>query len=309
MKIDYWIFISILACCLSGCSEKEEDLQFTIDSGAPKETMRVITYNILEGMAADRPNNYDNFVEWVKHYDPDVLALQETNNISQAALEDLAQRYGHAYALKLTPKYFLIPSDEVVDPYRPGQRVNDTYTPAITSKYPMEIREVFSTDTIHHGGIFVNIRGVNMVCLHLSPNSTWKTKEAAEDFRVKEINVYLDNTIKKYPGETDWLMVGDFNSVSPVDSAYYNMSYGWNYPTWRFQVHRLTTDAGYVDAVYQLHPYFQATNDLSGETPLRIDYIYVSKAVSRKLTRSRVLLDDFTKKYSDHCPVMVEFRN
>jgi len=41
------------------------------------ETLRFISYNILEGMKLDKAQNFDNFVDWVKEKDPDFMALCE----------------------------------------------------------------------------------------------------------------------------------------------------------------------------------------------------------------------------------------
>jgi exodeoxyribonuclease-3 len=293
---------------MPGCKENEQELQFSIDGVAQTggKTMRVINYNIYQGMTRDKANNYDNFVEWVKSYDPDVLTLQETNDFTESSLKALAERYGHHYVAIISGKNFKIPNADFTNGYTPGQIVWDVYTPAITSKYPIEIREKFNSEEVHHGAIFATIEGQNFFCLHLSPNSSWKTKEAAEAFRVKETNHYLDNTFRKYPDETRWLMMGDLNSYSPLDSTYYSQNYKWNFPSWRFEPNRLIMNAGYEDALWHLHPYFQYTT--TDENPLRFDYIYTTRSISNNLTRSRVIYDEFTRKYSDHYPVMVEFR-
>ena len=50
--------------------------------GCSKETpLRVLYWNIQNGMWADQGNNYDNFVEWVKRYDPDVCVWCEAQTI------------------------------------------------------------------------------------------------------------------------------------------------------------------------------------------------------------------------------------
>lgn len=102
--------------------------------GCSKETpLRVLYWNIQNGMWADQGNNYDNFVEWVKRYDPDVCVWCEAQTIYEdgtnkaRAAEDrylpdnwgeLAARYGHPYWTKS------------------GHR--DNYPQVITSKYPIE---------------------------------------------------------------------------------------------------------------------------------------------------------------------------
>ncbi len=56
-------FSSILALvCLFGC----------MNAAAQKRSLRVITYNILEGMKLDTAAGKPGFVAWVKKMDPDI---------------------------------------------------------------------------------------------------------------------------------------------------------------------------------------------------------------------------------------------
>ncbi len=44
-------------------------------------TLRVLYWNIANGMWADQGNNFNNFVAWVKKYDPDVCVWCEAATI------------------------------------------------------------------------------------------------------------------------------------------------------------------------------------------------------------------------------------
>ncbi|MCS3333575.1 hypothetical protein NXU97_07240 [Bacteroides xylanisolvens] len=75
-------------------------------------------------------------------------------------------------------------------------------------------------DGVWHGGIHVKIKGINILVLHLYPFSYTPSGSNAANgdaYRLEEIQTYLDNTIRKYPDEKYWLMMGDFNSFSPLD--------------------------------------------------------------------------------------------
>ena len=67
--------------------------------GCSKETpLRVLYWNIQNGMWADQGNNYDNFVEWVKRYDPDgnaTLRAPYNPNGSSFGIEGIISRDGH----------------------------------------------------------------------------------------------------------------------------------------------------------------------------------------------------------------------
>ena len=81
--------------------------------GCTRDTsLRVLYWNFQNGMWADEPNNYDNFVEWVKKYDPDVCIWCEAQTIYEKGTDkackpeerylienwgELAARFGHRY--------------------------------------------------------------------------------------------------------------------------------------------------------------------------------------------------------------------
>ncbi|MFR6415618.1 MAG: hypothetical protein ACLUNS_07750 [Alistipes shahii] len=95
--------------------------------------MRLLYWNIQNGMWSGQGDNYDKFVEWVRAYDPDVCVWCEAQSIYKTGTADkmdvadrylvgnwgeLAARYGHKYW------------------YVGGHR--DNYPQVITSKYPIE---------------------------------------------------------------------------------------------------------------------------------------------------------------------------
>ena len=98
-------------------------------------TVRLIDYNIADGMWYDQYDNYDRFVEWVKGRNPDILTICEgathwdaqKKEVSKEqaprylpdSLSALAARWGHKYA--------------AVGPYQ------DNYPVAVTSRYPIKV--------------------------------------------------------------------------------------------------------------------------------------------------------------------------
>jgi exodeoxyribonuclease-3 len=293
------ITIAGLACCLFGCGDTtEEDVRFSIDpgEGANTETLRLISYNILEGMKLDKANNFNSFADWIKGYDPDILALQEANGFTQASLEALAARYGHPYVAT-------------------NIKAGDNYPVALTSKYPINVRRKITKD-VSHGAIFAEIKGVNFVILHLWPQAYWHVSNPSDGlgdaYRMQEITIYLDSTLRKYPAEKKWLMMGDFNSKSPVDSISLSGAAAIN-----FSVHRTIMQAGYADALRYYRDVFRRstptvysgwTGDQPGYNGSRIDFIYGTPAILPNVTQAQMIYDDFTDSMSDHYPVMVEFR-
>ena len=105
----------------------------------PKNNMRLLYWNIQNGMWSGQGDNYDKFVEWVRAYDPDVCVWCEAQSIYKTGTADkmdvadrylvgnwgeLAARYGHKYW------------------YVGGHR--DNYPQVITSKYPIENKGVLN---------------------------------------------------------------------------------------------------------------------------------------------------------------------
>ena len=243
----------------------------------------MVSYNILQGMAADKENGYANFVAWVKAQDPDVLALQECNGFTETSLGTLAAQWGHSHAV-LNPN-------------------NSGYTVGLTSKYPIsDVVRLLDEPDGNRGAIYAKINGINFVVLHLYPFGKWPQDTGAagtgEDYRVGEITKYLDNTIRKYPEEPSWLMMGDFNSTSPYDKAYTTGS-------WEYRAQNEILASGYLDLVHEAHSTFQGSTQGGN----RIDFIFGSKAMASNVVSADILKDEFTLSgVSDHYPVCTVFR-
>lgn len=265
------------------------------------DVVRLIDYNIMNGMWYDQYNNYDRFVKWVSEQHPDVFAICEGASNWDAnrkstkrdagprflpdSLQQLAVRWGHKFV--------------AVGPYQ------DNYPVAFTSRYPIEVVQRIGGDAVSHGALHVKINGVNYVVLHLWPQrysmgDKTKKDNGGDAFRVKEMQYILDATIlnPKYKGEKHWMMMGDFNSVSPVDDFKYNGS--------RFLgVHELIRKAYAHDPIAEMHPGAFIASEQNDR--VRIDFIYCTEAIMKGMKAAEIIKDDFTLVASDHRPVMVEF--
>ena len=245
-------------------------------------TIRVISYNILEGMKTDTTPGKQVFVGWVKKEDPDILALQECNKFKQKSLEELARAYGHPYAVIVKEK---------------------GYPTGLTSKYPItDIQRI--TNNMTHGFIVARVKDLNIVVLHLNPHSYAK--------RRAEIDQVL-KTIAAAPSQKRWMVMGDFNAVSPLDKENYAdgrvLAEFQRAPTAStnliggkaldFEVQQKVLDFGLKDAGKMM----DSKHELPGK---RIDFIYVTQDLAPKVKAARFLLDDFTEAYSDHRPILLE---
>lgn len=250
--------------------------------------MKIICYNILRGMERDTTADKSLFTNWLKLHDPDIVAIQEAAKCKQKDLEELAHKYGHPYAILLK---------------------ENNYCAAITSKYP--ITDVYRViDNMHHGFIKAKINGYNVIVLHLCPFTYTKRRE--------EINIVLQ-TIAASKQKENWIVMGDFNSISPLDSMIYKngkylanvkklakkYSYHDNLIDGEkldFEVHKKILDFGLLDALRIYN------KNLIIPRSSRIDFIYLSRNLKNKVSYSEIIKDDFTKKYSDHLPLILKLK-
>ena len=244
--------------------------------------VRVISFNILEGMKTDTTPGKQVFVGWVKKQAPDILALQECNKFTQKTLEELARAYGHAYAVIVKEK---------------------GYPTGLTSKYPITgVQRI--TNNMTHGFIVAQVKDFNIVVLHLNPHSYVKRRAEMDQILA---------TIAAVPSQKRWMVMGDFNAVSPLDKENYadgkvlaeferastastNLIDG---KALDFEVQQKILDFGLKDAGKMM----DAGHEITGK---RIDFIYVSQDLVPKVMTARFLVDDFTATYSDHRPVLLE---
>lgn len=299
--------------------------------GKGKE-VTVLYWNIQNGMWHDQGNNYDNFVEFVKEINPDICIWCEAESryITDTAVkmqmpEDqylpwnwdlLARRYGHQYVLVC------------------GKR--DTFPQVITSKYPIRIVKRITGNgddiiVVHGAGwATVNLgkgKELNVVTLHTWPfaygykaDDEKASAKAGEGdrFRATEMQYICEETIGTVPGADKqlWLMTGDFNAISSVD----NFHYGKPLESTEFLVHDyVLNNTPYLDLVHERFPGEFKKSTLSGR---RIDMLYVTPALEKKVTQVQPLYDGFASASrdprgkdihnfchpSDHYPVMMKIK-
>lgn len=291
--------------------------------------LKVLYWNIQNGMWADQENNYDNFVEYVKSQDPDICVWCEAEsryrtgtNVKMTEYDEfylpwnwdfLARRYGHQYVLVC------------------GKR--DTFPQVITSKYPVRIVKRVNGNgddiiVVHGAGwaqVEVGGKEINIVTLHTWPqryaykaeNQTESGKKQEGDvFRAKEMKYICDQTIGTVPDAASqyWMMLGDFNAVSRVD----NSIYGFDEDNKAFLVHDYVSgNTPYIDIVDRLHPGDFQKSTFSGR---RIDFIYMTEPLFRKVRSAEIIHDGYptscrdprgVTKFcypSDHYPIIVNLK-
>ena len=291
-------------------------------------TLRVLLWNIQNGMWADQHNNYDNFVAWVKKWDPDICIWCESESIytdktntasSSKYLPDgwpeLCKRYGHSYAAV------------------GGNR--DNYPQTVTSKYPIAVVQRI-TDTneknkpVSHGAghfqVTVNGKKINIVSLHMWPQAygygvATADREASQangggdKYRCFEMQYIVNQTVNntKYSAEKYWIFGGDTNARSRLD----NWFYGYETNSTKLLTHDvLLNQTDLKDVIGCRYPGSFMTSNY-GES--RIDILYVSPSMYEMIDNAVMLIDEWlsdckkseyvTSFYdrSDHRPLMIDF--
>lgn len=298
-----------------GCTKQED------------ATLRLLHWNIQNGMWDGQNDNYDRFVNFVKAQDPDVCVWCEAQSIWKTDSDqkmdkedrylvdnwgELAARYGHQYW--------------AVGGHR------DNYPQVITSKYPINVLSKIVGDDdiiVAHGAawatIEVNGKMVNIVTLHTWPHAyayraedveASKAEQGGDKYRAKEVQYVCEHTIGTVPGAENqyWMMMGDFNSRSRVD----NDQYGYADDDPKLLVHDyIKANTPYIDVIKAKYPdEFKPT---TGSRTARIDYVYCTQPLYDRITYADVIWDDYTTpvrdpqklsnfwRPSDHMPIMIDF--
>lgn len=299
--------------------------------------MRVLYWNIQNGMWYDQDDNYNNFVAWVKKYDPDVCVWCEgetifnrqgvkvygSDRILPNGWKALAARYGHSYVSKSADK--------------------DNYPQIITSKYPITtLKEIYDTGNptkpiVHGAGLFrisYNGNPVNFITFHAyaqkyAPEYEGKTqaeKDASSArnegdlHREYEIRYICDNVINgaEYAGLKNLLMMGDFNAKSRLDIEHYPA----DTPSTTWLLHDyIHENTGLTDVIHERNDDRDFFSSVNGDSQ-RIDFVYASKDMYDRIENAVILIDSWTTlsqdksvadkgyfcKPSDHRPILVDFK-
>ena len=294
--------------------------------------LKVLYWNIQNGMWHDQGNNYDDFVSYVREIDPDICiwAEAESRYITDTCMkmtipEDqylpwnwdvLASRYGHNYSLIC------------------GKR--DGFPQVVTSKYPLQIVKRIKGNgddiLVAHGAGWAKVdlgkgKELNIVTVHTWPfrygygaEDQTASAEAREGdfFRASEIKYICEETVGTVPDASAqlWLMTGDFNAISSVDNYHYELDA--SDPA--FLVHDyIRGNTPYIDLIERFHPGEFCKSTFSGR---RIDFAYVSPALFKRVKSASHLYEGFAKATrdprgkavknfchpSDHYPILFVFK-
>ncbi len=270
-----------------------------------QEEIKVITYNVLEGLGNEEDygkDRHERFVEWVQNKKPDVIALQELYRSEEKLAED-AESWGHKYFAKRGALGF-------------------------SSSEPITEVNKYKIEGLWHGLLHCKTYGIDFFVVHLSPAS-WK-------YRLKEAEI-IKNIIDSVTHDTKhYMLLGDFNAHSPFDGELYKQNPGLmekykkgcedgispnlngNHPD--YSVMSSFYSYPLIDVTEQFVPWYNRhtfptpilidvwrTAGNIGRTPERIDYILTSIEMSEKCKSVRVYNIEENDYLSDHYPLEAIF--
>lgn len=268
--------------------------------------IRLLYWNIQNGMWGGQGDDYDRFVAFVQKYAPDICVFceaesrlktdsdakwEETTRYLPAHWGELAARYGHNY-------------------YKVSR--NDDFPQVVTSRYPVTLLQQLGGSALKHGAGIYQVetpRGnVYPLALHLRPNDSDGTSRETE--RRDEMAYILANSVLKPSlGISGWILLGDYNATSRQDAPFYTKDEGYLVSDY------ISGNTSLKDVFGSRYPgCFLYTN--AGKR--RIDYIYMDATAYGRVVDAAVVLESDTEpastafsnfyKPSDHLPLLVDMQ-
>ena len=290
-----------LAGCVGGASSAPDEPQAR---AADEASLRFLTYNVY--YVFSHGTEVEAGSAWVASQEPDVVALQELTNISEARLEELAAGWGHEHSALLKTSGFSV---------------------GLTSVHPIEVLER-ALEGFHHGCLHARVAGVDVFVVHLSPFK-WSVREREAAAILARVEPLLDEG-------RDVVVLGDFNALSGHDSvaltalpeqleksrrsdAEHGHVENLRDGEFDFAVMQSFFDAGLVDLqerfldrapgarwTFTTGIWSEEKRD-APEGGTRIDYVLASPEMAARARRARVVREGVVNRTSDHYPVIVDF--
>ncbi|MFO1077351.1 MAG: serine hydrolase [Planctomycetota bacterium] len=255
----------------------------------PANTLRVVTYNVLEGMRDAEVGRFlpgyrreAKIAAWLAAQQPDVVALQEMNGFTDERLRRLAAVWGHPHVALLK---------------------EDGYPVAITSSTPLTNLER-RRDHLHHGMLRATTRGIDFIVVHYPPQPGVEAKLVETR---TALALYGRALLDRRPA----VVLGDCNSIARTDVAAFSAAALERYRSWGYALADgqpaefaldMLLDTGAVDIM-------RTAGTPPDEWPLpRIDFVLASPDLAAGATACRWLTDGEFLRWSDHPPVVADFR-
>ncbi len=297
------LFLCAALLFCAGLSQAQTQQQTDLERHWKKsmEKVRVMSYNILNGFNWGKDTEREErLVEWVRRHDPEILGLQELCGFTQEKLEQLAQRWGHPYAIIIK---------------------KEGYPVGITSKRPITLKHKM-LENAGHGMLHVTTYGFDVLVTHLNPTNTRRRHSESQHIADYIRTHQLDKCI----------LMGDMNSHSPFDADYleaHSVNLKANYggagsPNLLNGQLDFSVISNYlaIPLIDACRLYVAPDSRTSYPTPIlmgqskhkevrarhaeRLDYIFVSPSLRRQVVDGFIFNGEETDYLSDHYPVAID---
>lgn len=245
-------------------------------SGAGQVTLRVVSYNILDGGGERLPLIGDA----IQALRPDAVALLEASSLQNA--ERLAAERG---------------MDLVYG------EANSEWSIAWLSRLPVTGSRNHRLPVLAKTLLEIEVAWEGLVLSLFATHLVHGRSEGDGRRRADEVRAILQ--VMGALGSRPHLLVGDFNAVHPDDSVGDPPSGTVVGDVARLPI-QLLLDAGYVDCFRRLHPADQGYTYTSSHPWLRLDYAFASPSLSDRLIGCGLAVDSPTERASDHRPIWVD---
>ena len=250
---------------------------------AEGSTLKVISWNVLYGFNHQR--SIAEAGDWIRRQNPDVIAFQELNGISENELMDLSRGWGHGFAVTHKESGFPV---------------------GLASREPIRVRER-CVEGFHHGFLHAETFGIHFFVVHFWPG------------KFHEVDAILERIAPLLEQGKAVVVLGDFNGCSRRDQDFLVQHATAREIDYTF-VDRVE-GKGFVDLVAKHDPEAK----ISCPSPItiprwsknwdelrtkryRIDFIFGDPTLARRSRSGTIKLSEELDGLSDHYPVVVEFQ-
>ena len=314
----------------------------------PREKiLRIMDYNVQNGIWSSQHENYNGFVEYMKQTDVDIAIFCEASTIYYDHT-DKGSKFEERYLPYKYQPYekrktdHLVPTGWIELAERYGHKYvaigahQDNYPVVVTSKYPIVKSVKLGGEKVSHGGIHaqIDVDGeiVNIVGFHTWPQA-WAMGVRGKDARsasmadygghktrYEETKHFMERTIlnPEYANEKHWIITGDMNCYSPLDD--YTFDLGWDNPRYagqRFIVEQVPQVKDLIKLYSSVDKRDVVVSSTMGSG--RIDLMYGSEKFVKTLIKAKSPKSGWTsgkwdkdthfykERGSDHLPVLCDF--
>ena len=249
---------------------------------ATGDALRIINWNVLYGF--NHHKSIEEARHWVHAQQPDIIAFQELNGISEKRFGEHAKTWGHAYAVTHKERGFPV---------------------GLSSNEPVEVIER-TFKGYHHGFLHCKTYGIHFFVVHFWPG------------KYDEADKILNRAARLLETGEKVVILGDFNGCSRRDEAFLVANAKLRERDYTF-VDKVEAK-GFVDIVHKHDPKAKISCPSSITIPrwsknmdelnlkrYRIDFVFADNVLAKDSLSGTISLAKEIEGISDHYPVIVEF--